>query len=309
MGTFPTVGMQDSIVGISNLTVVTAAPTKDLLLLADFKDDWQIAGTSDDAFLARAIRRCSAEVAQFCNRDFGLATYKEVIRIGRDTAPFVIPNGVVPLQLARWPVQSVTSVVEGFSDPTTLDSATDYDVVSVLGQLSRLDSNGMQREWNAGVITVTYAAGYVLPYVYEARTLAFTATSITDTANGLATFRVGTTVDVVDSTANSGTYVVATSAAGELTFVTSAGAPVAFTPHAKGPVVTLTVEPTLPDDIQDAVSRMVWTRYAERGRDPFVKSETTDGLGSVTYISPNTNGNLSDDIADILDNYRVPVVA
>jgi hypothetical protein len=65
----------------------------------------------------------------------------------------------------------------------------------------------------------------------------------------------------------------------------------------------------LPDDIADAVSRMVYTRYAERQRDPLVKSEYIDGVGRTEYILPSSDGNLSPDVLDILDNYRVPVIA
>ena len=64
----------------------------------------------------------------------------------------------------------------------------------------------------------------------------------------------------------------------------------------------------LPDDINDAVSRMVYTRYAERQRDPLVKSEYVDGVGRTEYLAPTGASNLSPDVEDILDNYRVPVV-
>jgi hypothetical protein len=65
----------------------------------------------------------------------------------------------------------------------------------------------------------------------------------------------------------------------------------------------------LPADISDAVSRMVYTRYAERQRDPLVKSEYVDGVGRTEYLEPSSDGNLSPDVEDILDNYRVPVIA
>jgi hypothetical protein len=54
---------------------------------------------------------------------------------------------------------------------------------------------------------------------------------------------------------------------------------------------------------------MVYTRYAERQRDPLVKSEYIDGVGRTEYILPSSDGNLSPDVLDILDNYRVPVIA
>ncbi|MTK13706.1 MAG: hypothetical protein F8N39_17055 [Clostridiaceae bacterium] len=63
-------------------------------------------------------------------------------------------------------------------------------------------------------------------------------------------------------------------------------------------------------DIEDAVGRMVYARYAERRRDPFIAEESVVGVGTVRYLpSSGTNGNLSPDVLDILDNYRVPVTA
>ena len=65
---------------------------------------------------------------------------------------------------------------------------------------------------------------------------------------------------------------------------------------------------TLPSDLEDAISRMIYTRYAERQRDPLIKSEYVDGVGRTEYLTPSSDGNLSPDVEDILDNYRVPVI-
>ena len=65
----------------------------------------------------------------------------------------------------------------------------------------------------------------------------------------------------------------------------------------------------LPDDITDAVSRMVYTRYAERQRDPLIRSEKAEGVYSVEYLTPSGDGNLSSDVEDLLGNYRVPVIS
>lgn len=69
---------------------------------------------------------------------------------------------------------------------------------------------------------------------------------------------------------------------------------------------------SLPLDIQDAVSRMVFSRYAERRRDPFIKAQELPGGGRTEYIVGNPNngdgGNMSPDVADILNNYRTPIV-
>lgn len=65
---------------------------------------------------------------------------------------------------------------------------------------------------------------------------------------------------------------------------------------------------TIPADIEDAVLRMVSSRYSAKGRDRNVKQETVDGVGSRQFwiATGNEAGNLSPDVADILDNYRVP---
>lgn len=68
--------------------------------------------------------------------------------------------------------------------------------------------------------------------------------------------------------------------------------------------------PELPLDITDAVGRMVYSRYAQRDQDPFIAEEMVVGVGSVKYIpGTGTAANMSPDVADILDNYRVPVIA
>ncbi|PWC96963.1 hypothetical protein [Azospirillum sp. TSO5] len=209
-------------------TVITPASSYDLIDLATVKDDWGISGTGDDAFLTRSISRCSAAAAQFCNRVLASETVKDEIRIDRDQYPYQVPGGVQFLQLSRWPVSSVASVVEGVGDnTTTLVAGDDYTVNKANGQITRIGSQGYPIVWPASLIVVTYTAGYA----------------------------------------------------------------------------------TVPSDLQDAVSRMVWTRYAERRRDPFVQRVRVDGVDDVTYITPKADaGNLSADVSDILDNYRVPQI-
>lgn len=68
---------------------------------------------------------------------------------------------------------------------------------------------------------------------------------------------------------------------------------------------------TIPGDLQDAASRLVKARRASRTRDPNMMSESIPGVRDVRYWVPNGNdqGNIPPDIADAIDNYRVPVVA
>lgn len=60
----------------------------------------------------------------------------------------------------------------------------------------------------------------------------------------------------------------------------------------------------LPVDIQDAVGRLIYSRYAERVRDPMVKSITAYGIGTTEYFSADKDGAMPPDVEDLLDNYR-----
>lgn len=66
----------------------------------------------------------------------------------------------------------------------------------------------------------------------------------------------------------------------------------------------------IPDDVIDAAARMVTRRYASRGRDPNLKQQNIPGVIDQSWwiATGGEAGNLSPDIADVLDNYRVPVL-
>lgn len=68
---------------------------------------------------------------------------------------------------------------------------------------------------------------------------------------------------------------------------------------------------TIPADVQDAVIRLVKARYMSRDRDPFLKSENIPGVRDASFWVPTGSdaGNMPPAVADILDNYRQPVVA
>lgn len=67
----------------------------------------------------------------------------------------------------------------------------------------------------------------------------------------------------------------------------------------------------IPSDVDDAIVRMVTRRYSAKGRDPNLKQESVPGiLERQWWIATGTeSGNLSPDISDVLDNYRVKVIA
>jgi hypothetical protein len=140
-------------------TVVEAASNYDLVALADVKDDLAITGTELDSFLKRAITRASVAAANFCNRVFVAETVQDAVMPDRDAFPYQVPGGMKKLQLSRWPVISITSVVEY---TTTLVSGTDYTLDAKVGQLTRLDlSSTFPVEWSSLPVTAIYVAGYV----------------------------------------------------------------------------------------------------------------------------------------------------
>lgn len=66
----------------------------------------------------------------------------------------------------------------------------------------------------------------------------------------------------------------------------------------------------IPLDVADATIRLVKARYVARGRDPFLKSESIPGVRDATWwvATGSDAGNMPPDVADILENYRQPVV-
>lgn len=218
-------------------TVLTPAPTRNLIDLATVREDWDIEAGDNDAFLTRAIARASAAAEQFCNRPFAIEKLQDDVMLSREAYPAMMVRDLEALQLSRWPIASIVSVTE---DGKPLTAGTDFRVVVEPGQLIRLDSQGRPQAWTADTVSVVYYAGYVLPGMVA------------------ADYPVGS--------------------------------------------------PTLPVDVEDAIGRMVYTRFSERKRDPLVKSEVVDGIGRTDYLTPNGAGNMTDDVTDILDNYRVPVL-
>jgi hypothetical protein len=68
---------------------------------------------------------------------------------------------------------------------------------------------------------------------------------------------------------------------------------------------------TTPSDLEDAVIRMVTQRYSAKGRDGMVRQEAIPGLIERQYwVATGADaGNITPDVGDILDRYRVNVVA
>lgn len=81
--------------------------------------------------------------------------------------------------------------------------------------------------------------------------------------------------------------------------------------------ISVTVEYTagfseIPDDVVEAVLRLVTMKFKQRNRDPMLMSENNPTTGDRRWwvgSMPNQNGAIPPEIAGLLDPYRIPSVA
>ncbi|MGJ4888949.1 head-tail connector protein [Bradyrhizobium sp. HKCCYLRH3099] len=67
----------------------------------------------------------------------------------------------------------------------------------------------------------------------------------------------------------------------------------------------------IPGEVEDAVIRLVSSRWAAKGRDRLLRQEDIPGVISRTWwvATSGESGNMPPDVTDLLDNYRVSVIA
>ena len=68
---------------------------------------------------------------------------------------------------------------------------------------------------------------------------------------------------------------------------------------------------TIPGDLADAVTRMTRNRFRSTGRDSYLMSENIPGIRDARWwiATGNEAGNVPPDVEDLIENYRVPVIA
>lgn len=133
----------------STVSVTTPASSQDLASLASVKTELQITAATDDVWLQEKITEASLVIAAYCGRSFGQETITQTFRL--DDQPLA-------LQLARFPVTSLTSVTED-GDLLTSDL---YEAQVNSGLLRRLSVDSPVA-WTASKVTVVYQAGFSLP--------------------------------------------------------------------------------------------------------------------------------------------------
>jgi hypothetical protein len=291
-------------------TVLAPARTYALTTLAVVRDELEFksSDTTKDAWLTRAIDQTSRAMMSETNRVFAPELVQDVIDIRRTRSQ--VPTGVDVLQLARWPVMAIASVVQSLPETATtrtLVEGTDFRTDAADGQLLRLDATGGRViAWEPLPVTVAYVAGYG-EMESEAHTVpasvAYTVT-VAEAASFSCDMQVayasGALLTRVTGTPTQGQYSVA---AGVYTFnVGDASQALTFDYATQ----------SVPDDLAEACLRIVTGRFRAKGRDPALVQRDTPGVGSERFWfgnAPGQTGPFPPDIQAMLDNYDVPTVA
>lgn len=288
-------------------TVLAAAASYDLTDLVTAKDELEIdpSDEAEDAWLGRAITQISRAAMKETNRVFAPEFVQDQFDVGRTRMQ--VPTGAHELQLSRWPVLSVASVVlnVGFGVTQTLALGVDYRLDAAAGQLFRLDANtGRIISWEPIPVSVKYTAGYgaavsethpvpASPYkVTVSQAAAFSCDQSVTYANGTA-------LTAVAANPAQGQYSVA---AGVYTFnAADLGQNLTFAYAVLG----------IPADLVEACLRLITNRYKAKDRDPALVQRDTPGVGTERFwfgMAPGQDGPFPPDIAALLDNYRAPTL-
>jgi hypothetical protein len=211
-------------------TVTVLASTYDLTLLATLKEELNVSSSTDDKYMGRVITETSRFAMQSCNRVFAVETLTDVIELDESRLDgWDVQQGSI-VQLSRWPVTAIQSLVERdfAGNDLALVQDTDFTLDPLRGQVIRLyPPTGLPNWWWGRRLTVAYTAGYA----------------------------------------------------------------------------------AVPPDLEGAVLRLCVARVKARGRDPLLRSFDDPRVGIQTWWvgSPGTSGSLPEEIAGVLNNYRVPV--
>ena len=95
-------------------TVVTPASNLLLTDLSTVKAELNLvnADANRDSVLTRYIAACSQAIQTYCNRVFAVETVQDQFFPQRDAPISPVIQGVDPIQLTRWPIVELASVVE-----------------------------------------------------------------------------------------------------------------------------------------------------------------------------------------------------
>jgi len=299
-------------VGYSTVTtVLSPAASRSLTDLPTVKTELSIdsGDTTDDAWLAQAIFQVSGSIERYTKRALVPEYVVDNFDIEQDAYPWQTPGGFAQLQLSRWPVLAVTSVVQTLATGVTqvLSAGTDFRLNPATGQLLRLNRfTGVGVTWEAIPVAVTYSAGYGV--LIEETGAVPQSAPYQVTVQGAGAFSCDQSVSYaggaplarVSSNPAQGQYSVT---AGVYTFnIADAGQALAFA------YATVNIPPGL----VEICLTLITGRFIAKGRDPALVQRDTPGVGTERWWvggTPGQTGAFPPDIAAALDDYRVPTVA
>jgi hypothetical protein len=138
-------------------TVTTEATSADLVAWATVRDELGVTGSANIVVLRRYVSSASAAIVNYTNRAFVQESVLDEIWPQRDASPYLIPGGIEPVQLSRWAIVTLTTVIE---NDVTLVDGTDYRADLAKGQVHRLDGNGYPCRWPAYALSFQFDGGY-----------------------------------------------------------------------------------------------------------------------------------------------------
>lgn len=293
-------------------TVLSAAAGYDLTTLATVKTELGLktSDTSNDTWLGTAITQVSKAIARTTKRVFPPEFVQDLFDIRR--ARMQVPTGVRTLQLSRWPVISIASVVQTQDDltTTTFVENTDFRADYTDGQVYRLNSDtGRPMAWEPQPLAVQYSGGYGVS-VAETHSVPANPGPYTVTVTNASTFSCNQSVAYASGTLL--TQVTGTPATGQYSVDSSTGVYTFAAGDAGQSLDFVYCTLAVPDDLADATLQLITSRFRAKGRDPALIQRDTPGVGVERFWfggAPGQTGPFPPDIQYLLDNYRVPVTA
>jgi len=302
-------------------TVLSPAASYALTDLATVHSELSIpiADTSEDAWLTRAIAQVSWGIGSYIKRVLAPETVSDAFDIEQDPYPYQTPGGFPQLQLSRWPVLGLVSVIQTLTPPgwkdgaptpgtyQTLYAGRDFRLDPKTGRILRLNRwTGVGTMWEALPVTVVYTAGYGALVVE------------TDTVPSAAPYQITVSQAATYSCTQSAAYAsgdaltLASANPAQGQFSVTQGV-YAFNAADAGQALTLTyATAAIPADIVDATLQLITARYAAWGRDPALIQEDIPNVGTKRWWfggEPGQKGPFPPDVAAILDTYRMPTIA
>jgi hypothetical protein len=315
-------------------TLVIPPLSAGLANLATVKDELDIVAndTSNDARLTRYIAQSSADIARYCNRIFGLATWTDEFRPQHSILGEGTRAANNPLKLTRWPLQVGGVLIAGNTHSNQLIDGIATASTGLLFVGMPIYGSGIQGTnatpvFGAGIaagttIAAVQATGIILsaPMTVTASGVSFTAgLSVVETSAGISTQLIAG----VDFEVDAGSMLAGDEGAAQLYRLNDLGNPRTWSAsqitvtYQAGYALPSDTYPasvaTLPSDLESTCLDLVIWSFRRRGRDPLLVERTQpQTIGSERYwvgATPGQIGPYPNEIMATLNSYRQPVVA